>query len=49
MIRGIGVFLIGLGICGYVALETVKYRHPFGVTKAPDIDPDFDFDEFIVN
>lgn len=49
MIEKIGALLIGIGLCGYVALETVKYLHPRGFTKKPEIDPDFDFNEFIVS
>ncbi len=44
----IGVFLMGLGICGCVGLEIMKYLNPRGFVKPPKIVPDFDFDEFII-
>lgn len=49
MIEKIGVLLIGLGICGYVGLETIKFLHPRGFVKKPEIDPRFDFDDFIMS
>lgn len=49
MIEKIGKLLIGLGICGYVMLESYKYLHPLGTVKKPEIDPRFDFDDFIMS
>ena len=48
MIEKIGVFMIGLGLCGFAALETVKYVHLRRYLKRKVIDPDFDWDEEIV-
>lgn len=48
MIEKIGVFMIGLGLCGLTVLETVKYVHHRQYLKHNVIDPDFDWDDEIV-